>query len=120
MGGFSGGGNESETAPPAEVPVSTGEREPRDPHAPRPIQRKLVTPDGLLRLLNQRLEGYGHCHSCKFAGPVRRLQNVAEDGRNWSHFIPLVCSDGMGSGCKRIAERILDDASLEYNLHALS
>jgi hypothetical protein len=82
----------------------------------RPIGRKLVSPERLLRLLNQRLESYGHCHSCHFAGPIRWLDEIAEDGRNWSRFVPLVCTEGMGSGCKRIADRILEDASLEYNL----
>lgn len=84
--------------------------------SPRPIVRKLVTPERLLKLLNQRLEGYGHCHSCRFAGPIRCLEEPTDDGRNWSHFVPLVCSDGIGSGCTRIAERILGDAALEYNL----
>ena len=97
--------------------MTTGESEPTDPES-RPIKRKLVTPDRLLHLLNQRLEGYGNCHWCKFVGPIRRLEEVTDDGRNWSHFIPLVCSEGMGSGCKRIAERILDDAAIEYNLRA--
>ncbi len=88
-------------------------------NAPKPIVRKLVTPERLLKLLNQRLEGYGHCHSCRFAGPIRRLDEPTDDGRNWSHFVPLVCSDGIGSGCARIAERILDDAALEYNLRPI-
>src|SRR5688572_2867140 len=83
---------------------------------PRPIKRKLVSPERLLRLLNQRLEGYGHCQTCSFAGPIRVLSELADDGRNWSRFVPLVCSEGLGSGCKRIAERILDDAAREYNL----
>lgn len=83
---------------------------------PRPIKRKLVTPDVLLTLLNQRLENYGHCHSCHFVGPLRSLEEPTDDGRNWSHSVPLVCSDGVGSGCKRIGQRILDDAAAEYNL----
>jgi hypothetical protein len=83
---------------------------------PRPVKRKIVSPDRLLRLLNERLEGYGHCHACRFVGPIRVLEDHAEDGRNWSRFVPFVCSDEVGSGCKRIAERILDDAALEYNL----
>jgi hypothetical protein len=82
----------------------------------RPSARKLVSAERLLRLLNQRLDGYGHCHACRFVGPIRPLPEVSEDGRNWSRFVPLVCSDGVASGCKRIAERILDDAALEYNL----
>jgi hypothetical protein len=89
-----------------------------DQNAPRPIKRKLVSPERLLRLLNQRLEGYGHCHACSFVGPIRPLEELTDDGRNWSHFVPLVCSDRVGSGCRRIAERILDDASLEYNLRS--
>jgi hypothetical protein len=93
---------------------------PSDGTTPRPIKRKVVTPEGLLRLLNQRLEGYGHCHACKFVGPIRRLEEPTEDGRNWSHFIPLVCSDDVASGCKRIADRILDDAASEYNLRPTS
>lgn len=96
--------------------MSSREKPSADESAPRPIKRKAVSPERLLRLLNQRLEGYGHCHSCRFAGPIRPLEEPAEDGRNWSRFVPFVCSDGMGSGCKRIAERILEDASLEYNL----
>ncbi|MEX2570828.1 MAG: hypothetical protein WD737_05945 [Gemmatimonadota bacterium] len=87
-----------------------------DGNTRRPIKRKQVSPERLLRLLNQRLEGYGHCHACRFVGPIRGLSEVAEDGRNWSRYVALVCSDGVGSGCKRIAERILDDAALEYNL----
>jgi len=83
---------------------------------PRPTERKEVTPERLLALLNQRLEGYGHCHACRFAGPIRALDEVTEDGRNWSHFVPLLCTDGIASGCKRIAERILEDAALEYNI----
>jgi hypothetical protein len=89
--------------------------EPEDPPR-RPRPRKAVSPERLLRVLNQRLDGYGHCHSCKFVGPIRPLEEVTEDGRNWSRFVALVCSDGVGSGCRRIAERILEDASLEYNL----
>ena len=85
-------------------------------NAPRPIRRKLVEPDALILLLNQRLENYGHCHSCHFVGPVRLLEEVADDGRNWSHSVPFVCSEGVGSGCKRIAQRILQDAAAEYNL----
>ena len=82
-------------------------------YAPR---RKLVSPDRLLRLLNQRLEHYGHCHNCHFVGPIRRLDEPADDGRNWSRFIALVCSNGVAGGCARIAERILEDATQEYNL----
>jgi hypothetical protein len=83
---------------------------------PRPTGRKVVTAERLLTLLNQRLEGYGHCHACRFAGPIRALDEVTEDGRNWSHFVPLLCSDEIASGCRRIAERILEDAALEYNI----
>lgn len=79
-------------------------------------QRKLVSPDRLLRLLNQRLEAYGHCHSCTLAGPIKRLKEPADDGRNWSRYIPLVCSNAAAGGCIRMAERIIDDASREYNL----
>ena len=85
-------------------------------NTPRPITRKLVAPDRLLRVLNQRLESYGHCHTCRFVGPIRTLDEEADDGRNWSRSVPFVCTDGVGSGCRRIAQRILDDASLEYNL----
>lgn len=84
----------------------------------RPAKRKLVTPERLLRLLNQRLESYGHCHTCRFVGPIRSLEDLADDGRNWSRSVAFVCSDGMGSGCKRIAQRILDDAAAEYNLRS--
>lgn len=87
-----------------------------DGNAPRPGKRKSVSPEALLRLLNERLDGYGHCHACRFVGPIRPLEDLADDGRNWSRFVPFVCSDGVASGCKRIAERILHDASLEYNL----
>ena len=85
-------------------------------NTPRPIKRKLVYAERLLRLLNQRLESYGHCHTCHFVGPIRRLEEEADDGRNWSSAVPLVCSEGVGSGCRRAAQRILDDASVEYNL----
>jgi hypothetical protein len=95
--------------------TSEEKRRPADPGT-RPTGRKQVSPERLLRLLNQRLEAYGHCHACRFAGPIRPLPEAAEDGRNWSRFVALVCSDGVASGCKRIAERILDDAALEYNL----
>lgn len=81
-----------------------------------PKQRKLVSPEHLLRLLNQRLEGYGHCHGCKLVGPIRRLAEPEEDGRNWSRFIPLVCGSASAGGCIRLAERIIDDATREYNL----
>ena len=79
-------------------------------------RRKLVSPDRLLRLLNQRLEGYGHCHGCSLAGPIKRLSEPAEDGRNWSRFIPLVCGNASAGGCIRLAERIIDVATREYNL----
>lgn len=81
--------------------------------APR---RKLVSPDRLLRLLNQRLEAYGHCHACHFVGPIRRLDEPAADGRNWSRYVALVCSNAVAGGCARLAERIIDDATQEYNL----
>jgi hypothetical protein len=81
-----------------------------------PQPRKLVSAERLLRLLNQRLEGYGHCHGCTLAGPIRRLAEPADDGRNWSRFIPLVCGTSAAGGCVRLAERIIDDASREYNL----
>lgn len=83
---------------------------------PDPPHRKLVSPERLLRLLNQRLEGYGHCHSCRFVGPIHRLAEIEEDGRNWSRFIALVCTNGIAGGCARLAERIIDDATSEYNL----
>jgi hypothetical protein len=85
------------------------------PSARRP-QKKNVTPERLLRVLNERLDGYGHCGSCQFAGPIRRLPEPEEDGRNWSRFIALVCTAAVGSGCTRVAERIIDDAAQEYNL----
>ena len=87
--------------------------EPGNRYVPR---RKLVSPDRLLRMLNQRLEHYGHCHNCHFVGPIRRLDEPADDGRNWSRFVALVCSNVVAGGCARIAERILEDASHEYNL----
>lgn len=87
-----------------------------DDRKPRPIERKLVSPERLLRLLNQRLENYGHCHTCRFVGPIRTLADTTEDGRNWNNSVAFVCSEGMASGCKRIAQRILDDAAAEYNL----
>lgn len=98
--------------------MSTRGSERSDDRAPRPSKRKLVSPERLLRLLNQRLENYGHCHTCRFVGPIRALADEAEDGRNWSRSVAFVCSDGIGSGCKRIAQRILDDAAAEYNLKA--
>lgn len=98
--------------------MTTNERDTPEEEVRRPVTRKVVTADNLIRLLNKRLESYGHCHSCSFVGPIRILDEPAEDGRNWSHFVPFVCSDGVGSGCRRIAERILDDAAIEYNLKA--
>jgi hypothetical protein len=92
---------------------------PTDPANPedRPApQRKLVSPDRLLRLLNQRLEAYGHCHSCRLMGPIKRLAEPDDDGRNWSRYIPLVCASASAGGCIRLAERIIDDATREYNL----
>lgn len=82
----------------------------------RPHQRKLVSPERLLILMNQRLETYGQCHSCRFAGPIRRLRDPEEDGRNWSRYIALVCRSGISGGCARLAERIIGDAAREYNL----
>lgn len=82
----------------------------------RAPQRKLVSGERLLKLLNQRLEGYGHCHGCRLEGPIRRLAEAEEDGRNWSRYIPLVCGSSAAGGCVRLAERIIDDATLEYNL----
>lgn len=84
--------------------------------ASRPLQRKLVSSERLLVLLNQRLETYGHCDRCRFAGPIRRLRDPEEDGRNWSRFIALVCVSGVAAGCSRLAERIIQDAAQEYNL----
>jgi hypothetical protein len=88
----------------------------RPPSQPRPGRRKQVSAEYLLQLLNQRLEAYGHCHTCHFAGPIRRLTEPEDDGRNWSRYIPLVCSTAVKPGCSRAAERIIADASLEYNL----
>lgn len=84
--------------------------------ASRPLQRKLVSPERLLVLLNQRLETYGQCSRCRFAGPIRRLKDPEEDGRNWSRYIALVCLNGVSGGCSRLAERIIGDAAQEYNL----
>jgi hypothetical protein len=83
---------------------------------PRPRGRKLVSPEALLLLLNQRLASYGHCHACHFAGPIRRLEEPEDDGRNWSRFVALVCESETAAGCARLAERILDDAVADYNL----
>lgn len=91
---------------------------PNDPSgSPRPgPRRKLVSPERLLRLLNQRMEAYGNCQNCSFVGPIRRLEDPADDGRNWSRYIALVCANGVRAGCSRIAERIIEDATQEYNL----
>jgi hypothetical protein len=96
--------------------VATDEKRQPEESEATPIPRKQVSSERLLRLLNQRLDSYGHCHKCHFVGPIRPLHEMADDGRNWSVFVPLVCSDGVASGCKRIAERIIDDAAIEYNL----
>jgi hypothetical protein len=93
--------------------------DPSSPSGARPAERKTVSSEKLLELLNQRLQGYGNCHHCVIAGPIRYLEEVTEDGRNWSTYLPLVCSEDVGSGCRRIAERIIDDAALEYNLEKL-
>lgn len=90
----------------------------QDPTSARPPRRKLVAPDHLLRLLNQRLEAYGHCHNCRFVGPINPLREPEDDGRNWSRYVALVCRSGVGSGCARLAERIIADAASEYNLSA--
>lgn len=79
-------------------------------------QRKRLTPEQLLLVLNERLRGYGHCESCHFAGPIRRLVEPESDGRNWSRYIALVCTTSVASGCVRVAERIIGDAVGEYNL----
>jgi hypothetical protein len=81
-----------------------------------PPGRKQVSPERLLELLNQRLAAYGHCHNCRFAGPIRRLDEPRPDGRNWSRYIPLTCGSQTAGGCARVANRIIDDATLEYNL----
>lgn len=94
----------------------TGRDEAGGEEVRRAPERKLVSAERLLRLLNQRLEGYGHCHGCTLVGPIRRLAEPEEDGRNWSRFIPLVCGNASGGGCVRLAERIIDDATREYNL----
>ncbi len=93
-----------------------GDDNSREEHPPRPVKRKVVTPGDLLTVLNNRLDAYGHCESCRFAGPIRLLDEPTDEGRNWSHYVPLVCSDSVASGCKRIADRILEDAAVEYNL----
>ncbi len=96
--------------------MSDSERGRREGTSPRLPERKLVTGPRLLTLLNKRLENYGHCHQCHFVGPIRHLEEIADDGRNWNIYVPFVCSESVGSGCMRIAERILDDAAAEYNL----
>lgn len=78
--------------------------------------RKVVSGIYLLELLNQRLARYAQCQDCTFAGPIRRLKEPEEGGRNWSRYISLTCSGSVPAGCKRIAERVLDDVSREYNL----
>ncbi len=79
-------------------------------------ERRLVTAEALLALLNERLEAYGQCYGCQFAGPIRRLAEPADDGRNWSRFLALSCSNRLVGGCARLAQRIVDDAGAEYNL----
>jgi hypothetical protein len=86
---------------------------------PRDPDRKLVSPERLLVLLNRRLDSYGHCHNCRLSGPVRRLKDPEDDGRNWSRYIALVCTDGVSPGCSRLAERIISDAGREYNLREI-
>lgn len=87
-----------------------------DHSSPRRRSRTLVTPERLLQLLNQRLAGYGHCPDCRLTGPIRPLGQPDDDGRNWSRYIALVCANQAGPGCARLADRIIDDATKEFNV----
>jgi hypothetical protein len=89
---------------------------PQDPAGRTPTRRRQVTAEQLLTILNDRLDGYGHCRKCQFAGPIRPLPEPEPDGRNWSRYIPLVCTSAVGSGCVRVAERIIEDAASEYSV----
>lgn len=100
------------TVRPAPAPPSEKEA----PSARALPERRLVEPEALLALLNERLDAYGQCYGCQFAGPIRRLSEPAEDGRNWSRFLALSCSNRLVGGCARLAQRIVDDAGTEYNL----
>ena len=76
--------------------------------------RKLVSEEELLKLLNSQLAEDEDCRDCRFTS-IERLAEEDKDGCNW-YMATLRCSGVPGQVCMPTATRIVARAKEKYNV----
>lgn len=78
--------------------------------------RKKVSQDALLEVLNNHLAEYEQCEDCEVARPPYRLRSPREDGLNWSPFVQLRCHGKSTEACARVVPQLVGEIAARYNL----
>ena len=79
------------------------------------MERKIVSEEELISILNGELSKFGECKDCQFYH-VSKLQESDNDGCNWSSEVMLRCSGVPVKICQKFAHRIINEARKKYNL----
>lgn len=82
------------------------------------MERKLISEEELLSILNSQLSKYEECKDCRFDTPPLKLVELDKDGCNWST-INMRCSGippEISKICRSFAERIVFEARKKYNI----
>lgn len=79
------------------------------------MERKIISEEELLSILNNELSKYEECRNCRFDNPPLKLMEPDKDGCNWST-IYMRCSGVSSDICWQFADRIVFEARKKYNI----
>ncbi len=79
------------------------------------MNRQQVTAEELIATLNERLAQYEDCEGCYIECAAVPLSEPEDEGCNWSP--KVIISGGATEACQRIAVRLVEQATDEYDVN---
>jgi hypothetical protein len=79
------------------------------------MDRKMVSEDELVKILNEEFSKYPDYSQCRFTSISYKLAEPDKNGCNWSK-ANVSCSGVSGQSCSQIAARIITEAQKKYNI----
>lgn len=81
------------------------------------MERKVITGNELLRILNEELAKYPECKGCKFLHEPVKLATPDKDECNWDATMMNVgCQSGQSRSCGSFSKKVVAEARSKYNI----
>ena len=78
------------------------------------MNRRIVSEEELVGILNTELSKYDECKKCNFDF-INKLEEPNMSGSNW-YSANMRCGGGTSALCRQVAERIISEARKRMNI----